>query len=96
MWMEAEGNKIRFLIRDRDRKYPDEFDIFWAPDARGIRIPPKAPKANSFIESFIGTTKREVLNHFPCFNQSQPDHILGVWLRHYHDERPVPAPDVHS
>ena len=88
MWMADEGITPRFLIRDRDRKYPDEFDNFWKPDVRCIRTPPRAPKANAFCESFIGTTKREVLNHFFCFSRGQLDYILRVWLNHYHEQRP--------
>lgn len=88
MWMEDEGIKPRFLIRDRDRKYPDEFNAFWKPDVRCIRIPPKAAKANSFVESYIASTKREVLNHFICFSRGQLDYILRVWLDHYHHRRP--------
>ncbi len=88
MWMEDEGISPRFVIRDRDRKYPDEFDEFWKPEVRCIRIPPRAPKANAFVESFIGSTKREVLNHFVCFSRGQLDYILRVWLKHYHEQRP--------
>ena len=88
MWLEDEGIDPRFLIRDRDRKYPDEFDTFWKPEVRCIRIPPKAPKANAFVESFIASTKRETLNHFVCFSRGQLDYILRVWLKHYHKQRP--------
>ena len=55
---------------------------------RCIRIPPKAPKANAFVESYISTTKREVLNYFVCFSRGQVDYILRVWLKHYHEHRP--------
>ena len=44
--------------------------------------------ANAFCESFIGTTKREVLNHFVCFSQGQLDYIVREWLLHYHSHRP--------
>lgn len=88
MWMEDEGIKPRFLIRDRDRKYPDEFDAFWNPVVRCIRIPPKAAKANCFVETYIGKMKHEVLNHFICFSRGQLDHILRVWLDHHHFRRP--------
>ena len=65
MWLEDEGIEPRFLIRDRDGKYPHAFDAFWKEaDVTPIKIPPRAPMANAFCESFIGTTKREVLNHF--------------------------------
>ena len=89
MWLEDEGIDPRFLIRDRDRKYPDEFDAFWKEaGVRPIKAPPRAPMANAFCESYIGTTKREVLNHFICFSRGQLDYILRVWLKHYHEQRP--------
>jgi putative transposase len=40
------------------------------------------------MESFIGTTKREVLNHFVCFSRGQLDYIIRVWLKHYHEQLP--------
>ncbi len=88
MWLEGEGMQPRFLIRDRDRKYPDAFDRFWRPTARCIRIPPRAPKAHAFAESFIASTKREVLNRFVCFSRDQIDYIVRTWLNHYHERRP--------
>jgi len=88
MWMDEESIEPRYLIRDRDQKFPHQFDQFWKPDVRCIRIPPKAPKANSFAEGYIASTKREVLNHFVCFSRRQLDHILSVWIRYYHEQRP--------
>ena len=89
MWMHDEGIKPRFLIRDRDRIYPDEFNAFWkSEDVRCIRIPPKAAKANSFVETYIGKMKAEVLNHFVCFGRGHLDHILRVWLKYYLEQRP--------
>ena len=88
MWMDDEGTAPRFLIRDRDRKYPDEFDAFWKPDVRCIRIPIKAPMANAFCETYIGKMKQEVLNHFICFSRGHLDYILRVWHKHYHEQRP--------
>ena len=88
MWMDEEGIAPRFLIRDRDGKFPDEFDAFWKPDVRCIRIPIKAPMANSFCESYIGKMKQEVLNHLICFSRGHLDYILRVWHKHYHEQRP--------
>ena len=89
MWMEDEGINPKFLVRDRDRKYPDEFDTFWRDaEVRAIRIPPRAPMANSYVEAYIGSFKREILNHFVCFSRSQLYYINRVWLRHYHEQRP--------
>ncbi len=89
MWMEDEGIKPRFLIRDRDKKFPPEFDPFWKDEGmRVIKTPVKAPKANAFAESYIGSFKREILDHFVCFSLEQLDYINRVWLEHYHRHRP--------
>ncbi len=49
MWLEENGIHLRYLVRDRDRKFPDEFDAFWKTEgARVIRIPVKSPKANAY------------------------------------------------
>jgi len=55
---------------------------------RIIRIPPRAPIANSFCESFIGTLKHECLDFFICFGRRQLDHIVRTWVRYYNTERP--------
>lgn len=89
MWLESEGVKPKYLIHDRDRKFPDKFKDFWkAEDVRAIKIPPKAPKANAYIESFGSTLKRECLNHFFCFSLDQLHYISKVWCQHYNTWRP--------
>lgn len=89
MWLDDLGVKPRFLIHGRDRKYPDKFREFWKSEGvRCIRIPLKAPQANAFVESFVASTKREVLDDFICFNRKQLDYILDIWLKHYHEHRP--------
>ena len=89
MWMDDDGFETRYLIRDRDKKFPPEFDPFWKDEGiRVIKTPVKAPKANAFCESFIGSTKRETLNHFVCFSLEQLDYINREWLTHYHEHRP--------
>jgi len=89
MWLDDMGVNPRFVIHDRDRKYPDEFKIFWKSEGvRCIRIPLKAPQANSFCESFIETLKREALNYFMCFDLAQLDYILTSWVRYYNGLRP--------
>ena len=89
MWLEDMNVKTRFLVLDRDRKYPDGFRQFWKGEGvRCIRIPIKAPRANSYSESWIETTKREILNCFICFGLDQLDHIITTWITHYNTRRP--------
>lgn len=89
MWLDDHGIEARYLIHDRDTKFTRQFDAFWnRAGVRCIRIPPKAPQANAFCESFIGTCKHQCLNHFVCFGLGQLAHINRVWLDYYHTQRP--------
>ena len=89
MWCAKQGIEAGFLIRDADTKFSASFDAVWASEgARVIQIPHRAPDANAFAESFIGTIKRECLDFFVCFSRSQLDYILRTWMRHYNTERP--------
>ena len=89
MWCSTQGIEPGFLIRDADTKFSSSFDTVWASEgARVIQIPHRAPDANAFAESFIGTIKRECLDFFVCFSRSQLDYILRTLVRHYNTERP--------
>jgi putative transposase len=88
MWCEEQGITPGFLIRDADTKFSASIDTVWASEAaRVIQIPHRAPDANAFAESVIGTIKRECLDFFVCFSRSQLDYILRTWVRHYNVER---------
>jgi transposase InsO family protein len=59
------ATRFRFLIRDRDSKFTAAFDAVLAgADIRIIRAPIQAPRANTTAERFIGTLRRECLDHF--------------------------------
>jgi transposase InsO family protein len=79
----------RFLIRDNDSKFSDEFD----EAAKGvaidvIRTPYHAPKANAVCERFLGSVRRECLDHVLILNTRQLEHLLSEYVAYYNESRP--------
>jgi putative transposase len=68
MWADDEGIDLQFVIHDRNTKFTESFNaLFEATGAKIVRSPIQSPIANCYAESWIGTLKRECLNHFFCF-----------------------------
>ena len=89
MWLEDEGLDCRILIHDRDTKFTASFDqMFEANGCQIIKTPFQVPVANAFAESWIGSLKREALNHFLCFSLNHLDHIVQTYVNYYNELRP--------
>ena len=80
---------IRFLIHDRDSKFTAAFDeVFRSEGIRTIRTPVRAPRANAFIERWIGTVRRKCLDRLLIVNRRHLERVLPVYIRHYNGHRP--------
>ncbi len=89
IWTQEEGINVRFLIHDRDCKFSEAFDEFFRrPDGVIVLTPYQAPIANCYIESWIGSLKRECLNQFFCFSLRQLDHIVQIYGSYHNKYRP--------
>jgi len=85
----AWGKGPKYLIRDRDKKYGRLFSAV----ARGTRIkelktPVRAPRANAVCERFIGSLKREYLDHMFVLQQEQLHRTVKEYVNFYNHMRP--------
>ncbi|HEY5478905.1 MAG TPA: integrase core domain-containing protein [Gaiellaceae bacterium] len=77
------------MIRDRDSKFTAAFDeVFRTDGIRVIRTPVRAPRANAFIERWIGTARRECLDRILIVNRRHLERVFPVYIRHYNEHRP--------
>ena len=85
----ADGLRVRYVQRDRDGKFGDAFDAALRKvRVKAVPSPPKAPNTQAFVERFIGSIRRECLDHFVFFGVRHLDRVADSWLDHYHAERP--------
>jgi transposase InsO family protein len=81
--------KIKYLIRDRDGKYPAGFDEVLADAGietvlSGVR----APRMNSIMERWVRTCRRELLDRTLIWNQAHLLHALREFEIFYNGHRP--------
>jgi putative transposase len=89
MQLDDRGRQVRFLIHDRDAKFPRTFDALLATeDIKVIRTPVRAPNANAHMERWVGSVRRECLDRLLILGRRQLEHVLRVYVRHYNRQRP--------
>ena len=89
MDLDDRTTQFRFLIRDRDAKFTTAFDaVFASADIRIIRTPVRAPRANAIAERWIGTLRRECLDHMLITGRRHLAAVLREYLDHYNTHRP--------
>lgn len=95
MELEESDRGVRFLIHDRDAKFPRAFDALLASEKiKVIRTPVQAPNANAHMERWVGSVRRECLDRLLIVGRRQLEHVLRVYVRHYNRQRPHRALDL--
>jgi transposase InsO family protein len=74
--------QFRFLIRDRDSKFTAAFDDMLAGNGmRIIKAPVRSPRANSYAERYVGTLRRECLDHLLVYGERHLRRILAEYAQ---------------
>jgi transposase InsO family protein len=97
MELDDRDKQVRFLIHDRDAKFPRAFDALLAAEKiKVIRTPVRAPNANAHMERWVGSVRRECLDRLLIVGRRQLEHVLRVYIHHYNRRRPHRALDLRS
>ena len=74
------GRHPTYLIRDNDSKYGPTFDrVAAATGMTELRTDYRAPRQNATCERFLGSVRRECLDHVL---------VLGEYVRYFNHDRP--------
>jgi putative transposase len=83
------AGRFKFLLRDRDSKFTAAFDgVLAGNGTRVIKTPVRSPRANAFAERFVGTLRRECLDHMLILGEGNLRRVLAEFARHYNGHRP--------
>lgn len=79
----------KYLIRDNDRKFGGQFKLIAsATGIQVLRTPFGAPKANAFCERFLGSLRRECLDHLLIFSEHHLRQSVSEYVGYYNSMRP--------
>ncbi|MEU5057423.1 MULTISPECIES: integrase core domain-containing protein [unclassified Streptomyces] len=83
------GTKVKFLIRDRDARYPATFDaVLQAEGIEVVQTGIRIPRMNAIMERWVRTCRSELLDRTLIWNQAHLLHALREYEQFYNGHRP--------
>ena len=78
----------RFLIFDRDAKFSaDVVSTVKAMGSQPIRTAFRSPWQNGIAERWVGSVRRDLLDHVIVLNRRHLRRLLNEYIRYYHEDR---------
>ncbi len=89
MDLQDAGCPVRFLIRDRDAKYPPSFDAILADAAiRPVPTDVHMRRMNAVMKRWTQTCRHELPHRMLTWNQAHLRHSLRQYETHYNKHTP--------
>ena len=83
------GQTPKYLIRDNDSKFGRCFARVAATSGiKLLKTPFHAPRANAICERFLGSVRRECLDHVLILHEKQLHRVLHTYVNYFNQERP--------
>ncbi len=81
------GKRPKYLIRDRDGKYGRHFSAVGA-SIQELETPYRTPQANEICERFVGSLRRECLDHILIQDDEHLREVVVEYTAYFNQERP--------
>jgi putative transposase len=83
------GQSPKYLIRDRDDKFGSSFArVATTSGIKILKTPYHAPRANAICERFLGSVRRECLDHLLILHEKQLQRVLRAYVDYFNRARP--------
>ena len=83
------GQGPKYLIRDRDSKFGSCFARVAATSGiKIVKTPYHTPRANAICERFLGSVRRECLDHLLILQEKQLQRVLRAYVEYFNRARP--------
>ena len=77
-----------YVILDRDAKFGNEvLSAMESIELASVRTSFRSPWQNGVAERWVGSCRRDLLNHVIAFNERHLKRLLGEYVRYYHADR---------
>ena len=83
------GQHPKHLLRDNDSKFGPTFArVAKASGIEEVRIAYRAPRMNAIVERYLGSVRRECLDHMIILEERHLDGVLKEYTGYFNRERP--------
>jgi hypothetical protein len=89
-WLLQEGTlPVTILLHDRDAKFPPACDaVFRSEGLQVVQTPARCPQANGYAERWVGSARRECLDHLLILHERHLLRVLTAYTDIYNQRRP--------